>query len=85
MHRTCAVCALLAVWALASDRALLYAQESYAPGPFQLAPTIDLGLQPVEVNIPDPFDLPPLTLNLPPGFSVSVFALPQDGHRPVRP
>ena len=50
------------------------AQDSYEPGTYQLAPVVDLNLQPVEVEIPDQFDLPPLTLNLPSGFSASVFA-----------
>ena len=53
----------------------LHAQD-YPPGSFQLAPKVDLGLQPVELEIPAQFgDLPPITLNLPPGFSASGFAV----------
>ena len=50
--------------------------EGYPPG--TLVPTIDLALQPTQVQVPEPFrDQVPtdLTLNLPPGFSASVFAV----------
>ena len=59
------------------SRLPLCAQDNpYPPGTFQLAPKVDLGLQPVELEIPAQFgDLPPITLNLPPGFSASVFAV----------
>jgi glucose/arabinose dehydrogenase len=52
------------------------AQQAYPTGTFQLTPRIDLGLQPVRVHIPPQFDHLPqdLTLNLPPGFSASVYA-----------
>ena len=49
----------------------------YQPGTFQLTPEIDLDLQPVPVRVPRQFaHLVPrdFTLNLPPGFSVGVFA-----------
>ncbi len=51
-------------------------EEDYPPGTFQLTPTVDLGLQPVPVHVPDRFSGIPrdLVLNLPPGFSASVFA-----------
>ena len=56
--------------------AVVQAQD-YPPGTFELTPQIDLGLQPVRVDVPGPFQdaIPPgATLNLPPGFSVGVFA-----------
>lgn len=51
-------------------------QDAYPPGTFQLTPRMDLGLQPVRVQIPPQFDHLPqdLTLNLPPGFTASVYA-----------
>ena len=50
-------------------------EEKYPPGTFRLTPAVDLQLQPVEVGIPDQFSqIPAHVLNLPPGFSVSVFA-----------
>jgi glucose/arabinose dehydrogenase len=52
------------------------AQEDYPEG--RLVPSVDLQLQQVQVNIPAQFaeNLPEdLTLNVPPGFSVSVFAV----------
>ena len=54
----------------------LRGEEDYPPGTFQLTPTVDLGLQPVPVHVPDRFSGIPrdLVLNLPPGFSASVFA-----------
>ncbi|NKB71365.1 MAG: T9SS type A sorting domain-containing protein [Candidatus Latescibacteria bacterium] len=58
------------------------AQDSYEPGTYQLAPTVNLNLQPVDVEIDDQFSLPPLTLNLPSGFSASVFAVPGGSSRP---
>jgi glucose/arabinose dehydrogenase len=61
----------------------LFAQEPYAPGTFQLPPEVDLQLQPVAVVIPDKFSqVPEVTLNLPPGFSISVFAATSGGGRP---
>ena len=50
--------------------------EDYPPGTFQLTPTVDLRLQPVPVHVPERFSGVPrdLVLNLPPGFSASVFA-----------
>lgn len=55
----------------------LYAQEDYPPGTFQMTPRLDLGLEPVPVEVPEKFrELVPegLEVNLPPGFSVKVFA-----------
>ena len=55
---------------------LAYAQD-YPPGSFQLTPTIDLGLQPQAVEPRAQFEhaIPRgATLNLPPGFSVRIFA-----------
>ena len=52
-------------------------QGEYPPGTFELTPETDLGLVPVPVEVPEAFkDLVPegKTLNLPPGFSVKVFA-----------
>ncbi|NKB66704.1 MAG: T9SS type A sorting domain-containing protein [Candidatus Latescibacteria bacterium] len=50
-------------------------EEAFPPDSAPLTPTIDLGLEPVEVDIPDQFGtLPPLTLLLPPGFSANIFA-----------
>lgn len=54
-------------------------QEDYPPGTIQLTPQIDLHLEPVPVVVPEKFrGMVPdnLTLNLPPGFSVKVFAAP---------
>ena len=50
--------------------------EEYPPGTFQLTPTVDLQLQPVQVRVPERFSGIPrdLSLNLPPGFSATVFA-----------
>ena len=56
----------------------LYAQtDNYPPGTVQMTPQIDLELQPVELIVPDKFasSVPPgLILNLPPDFTVKVFA-----------
>lgn len=50
-------------------------EENYPPGTSQLTQTVDLSLQPVEVDIPEKFSqIPAHVLNLPPGFTVSVFA-----------
>ena len=51
-------------------------EEGYAPGTLQLTPRVDLQLQPVPVHVPERFTGLPrdLVLNLPPGFSASVFA-----------
>ena len=59
--------------------ALLAAQDdSYPPGTFQMTPKIDLVLSEVPVFVPEKFrSLVPegLTVNLPSGFSVKVFAV----------
>ena len=50
-------------------------QQAFPPDLAPLTPTADLGLQPVEVEIPQQFGaLPPLTLLLPPGFEAKIFA-----------
>ncbi len=58
---------------------LLFAQENnYPPGTIQMTPKVDLNLQPVNLIVPEKFkDMVPknLTLNLPPGFTVKVFAV----------
>ena len=52
--------------------------QTYAPGSFELTPTVDLDLQPIPVHIPPRFQASlgdePLTLNLPHGFTARVFA-----------
>ncbi|MCB0275184.1 MAG: PQQ-dependent sugar dehydrogenase [Calditrichaeota bacterium] len=58
--------------------ALLWAQDPYPPGTVQMTPEVDLNLQPVALTVPAQFqgEVPDnLTLNLPPGFSVKVFAV----------
>jgi hypothetical protein len=60
------------VWLLALP---LSAQDEYPPG--TLPPEVDLELQEVQLQVPGKYrdDVPAgLTLNLPPGFSASVFA-----------
>jgi glucose/arabinose dehydrogenase len=60
---------------LVTFRAALTADDLYPPG--SLVPTFDLGLQQVEITVPDKFRdevAEGLTLNLPPGFSASVFS-----------
>ena len=62
-----------------------YGQDAYPPGTFQFNPQVDLQLQPVQVVVPDKYaeripDQP--VLNLPPGFSARVFAIPGGPGRP---
>jgi glucose/arabinose dehydrogenase len=58
---------------------LLFAQEdTYPPGTIQMTPKVDLHLEPVSIIVPEKFHgmVPEgLTLNLPPGFTVKVFAV----------
>jgi glucose/arabinose dehydrogenase len=58
---------------------LLFAQEdAYPPGTIQMTPKVDLNLEPVPLIVPEKFQgmVPEgLTMNLPPGFSVKVFAV----------
>lgn len=58
---------------------LLFAQEdSYPPGTVRMTPKVDLHLEPFSLIVPEKFkDQVPedLTLNLPPGFTVKVFAV----------
>ena len=63
------------VLALGFVGTIVSAQNEYPPG--TLVPEVDLGLQPVAVNVPELFRgaVPDdLMLNLPPGFSPSIFA-----------
>ena len=71
--RAAAPC-LAALLTLAAAETL--AGEEYPPGTFQLTPAVNLRLQPVPVRVPERFSGIPrdLVLNLPPGFSASVFA-----------
>ena len=66
----------LAVALLALISAQVLAQSAAAPGTFKLTPRVGVDLQPVAVHIPAQFDHLPdtLSVNLPPGFSASVFA-----------
>ena len=54
----------------------LRGEAEYPPGTVQLTPRVDLQLQPVQVRVPEQFsDVPrDLSLNLPPGFSATIFA-----------
>ena len=64
-----------AVLALAGG--LISAQDGPPPGTSQLTPTLDLHLEPVALEVPEPFkDQVPAdqVLNLPSGFSATVFA-----------
>ena len=58
---------------------LLFAQEdTYPPGTIQMTPKVDLNLEPVPLFVPEKFQgvVPEgLSLNLPPGFTVKVFAV----------
>jgi glucose/arabinose dehydrogenase len=69
-------------WIVAQS-AWVGAQPAYGPGTFKLTPKREATLQPVSVQIPPEFDHLPrdLTLNLPPGFSASVFSA-HDFNRP---
>ena len=63
----------------------LSAQEDYPPGTFQFPPEVDLQLQAVSVFVPSQFrDIVPdePVLNLPPGFTASVFAASSGSGRP---
>ena len=64
---------------------LLYAQEDpYPPGTVRMTPQVELGLESVPLVVPEQFaGLVPdgLSLNLPPGFSVGVFAANLEGPR----
>ena len=77
MHPNLRSTVLCALAILVTASTLCAQDDSYPPGTFQLNPAIDLNLQPVPVAVPEKFrDAVPgnLTLNLPPSFSVSVFA-----------
>lgn len=69
-----ALCIAFSLWCSTIH---LHAQDTYPPGTYQLTPADDLGLEPVPLLVPDHFKhlLPadPI-LQLPPGFSVKVFA-----------
>ena len=63
---------------VASTCTTLRGQDEYPPGTFQLTPEIDLHLETVPLQVPERFrsEIPEdLTLELPTGFTASVFAL----------
>ena len=68
----------IAALCLLLNAAVPVAPQNYAPGTFELTPTVDLDLHPIPVHIPPRFRASlgnePLTLNLPPGFTAHVFA-----------
>ena len=77
------LCAFSAVFAATSSYAPAIAQDDLYP-PGTLAPVMDLGLQPVTLEVPGKYrDRVPenLVMNLPPGFTVSVFAAGLRGPR----
>ena len=76
--------ARLALCASACLAAGAAAQSDYPPGTFRLTPRTHVDLQPVRVHVPPQFDrLPPdLSVNLPPGFTASVFAAFDSVDRP---
>ena len=53
LRRTAAPGLALLLLGLAAEGAR--GDEDYPPGTFQLTPTVDLGLQPVPVHVPDRF------------------------------
>ena len=64
---------------------VLYAQDDpYAPGTVRMTPELELGLESMPLIVPERFaDVVPgdLSLNLPPGFTVRVFAAGLEGPR----
>jgi glucose/arabinose dehydrogenase len=74
----------LAVALLALISAQVLAQSAAAPGTFKLTPRVGVDLQPIAVHIPAQFGHLPdtLSVNLPPGFSASVFAAFEEFDRP---
>ncbi len=74
---------ILAIAWLMVASAPVASQPAYGPGTFALTPKRETTLQPVSVQVPPEFDHLPrdLTLNLPPGFSASVFSA-HDFNRP---
>ncbi|NKB71163.1 MAG: T9SS type A sorting domain-containing protein [Candidatus Latescibacteria bacterium] len=80
-YRQAATALLLAL----STDAVLAAQDAYPPGTFQFPAEIDLHLQPTEVFVPSQFKgqfSEDPVLNLPPGFTASVFATTSSSGRP---
>ncbi|SMO54865.1 DUF7133 domain-containing protein [Gracilimonas mengyeensis] len=70
---------------LVSPASLFAQDDSYPPGIIQMTPKVDLNLEPVDLEIPEKFQgmVPEdLSLNLPSGFTVKVFAV--DGLRGPR-
>jgi|GEM_PF-4400900 hypothetical protein len=64
---------VFAIFALPLSAAIVGAQEDYPPGSFQIAPEVDLHLQPVEVVIPTKFrnQVPQnAVLNVPPACAM---------------
>ncbi len=71
---------LIIIAALIIFPVFLYAQneDPYPPGTIQMTPKVDLNLQPTSLIVPEKYkNMVPknLTLNLPPGFTVKVFAV----------
>ena len=64
---------------------LINAQEdSYSPGTVRLTPQVELGLESAPLSVPEEFvGVVPegLSLNLPPGFTVRIFAAGLEGPR----
>ena len=74
---------IFSVACIVAQSAWVRAQPAYDAGTFKLTPKKEVTLQPVSVQVPPEFDYLPqdLTLNLPPGFSASVFSA-HDFNRP---
>ena len=81
LRRPTCVVALGATACLAVGAA---AQPDYPPGTFRLTPRTHVDLQPTPVHVPPQFDRLPsdLSVNLPPGFTASVFAAFNSVDRP---
>ena len=81
LRRLTCVVALGAIACLAATAA---AQPDYPPGTFRLTPRTHIDLQQTPVHIPPQFDRLPsdLSVNLPPGFTASVFAAFNSVDRP---
>ena len=81
LRRPTCVVALGAAACLAAGAAT---QPDYPPGTFRLTPRTHVDLQPTPVHVPPQFDRLPsdLSVNLPPGFTASVFAAFNSVDRP---
>jgi len=68
---------IMATAILLNSFMVLAQDQDYPPGTVQMTPKVDLQLKPVKVEVPEKFkELVPdnLTLNVPEGFKVSIFA-----------